>query len=527
MLSTEDRAAARRGLRRGLLSLGASLVLYFGVLALLVPWLLPGISVVGSVDELYLQLYERGPNSLNTGTFSLSETLFRDYPPWRPLVLPTVASGVAALVLLVVRLTPGPRRLALLVLAHLVGAVHLVTGIRLYYILFDGDLPKLFPELAVGVVLAGFGARAALRNGARSWTDDTGVVVDAWFAAVFLLGALVASDVYSRPDHVGISWVGYGFTAPPSAAFLFGGLLVVPLLLVAVGREVAWSVIGGRARAAVAPEERPSTDGGRTDVARSGTQASRGAAWALGTAIRRDGRAVVGAVLLLALLLVTVLAGPRYPFSADEENVHEYVSQTAGLLSEDVWFFLAEHVAVAAIVALVAAGFGLLVARLLAARSVRERVEAVAVDPIANVLQLPTVAYIGISLPFLVLFDASHSIPGWKYSVGFGIFGGLAVGPLVARVAGEELERGRGWNRAVVRGVGVATSGAAVVLLGFGWYLYDNAMRGPVFQFSVGGTWFNAWTLLVAVVVPLFLLGEGLRTAARRDPALDGSPDSP
>lgn len=551
LASVETRAAARSGLKRGLLSLFASIVLYVGGLAVVLPILL-GERLPRSSEEYVRAWYfnmQSGPRyfswptelALARGEVTewLPDHVFLGVSPRPTLSALFGAVLLAAAIVAFLGWLDAPDRPSSILrgcFAHVLGAVPVVAfAVFCWASAFDFERERLVAALTIGLVLAGFGARTLLRNGSlTACFEDSGTAVDAWVAGVFLIAAAISVTV-PLPLVLGDWWLQGGLDTHPTFAFTTSALFVAPALVLAVLRDVGWSIArerGSERRDAdgVAGTRAEGGDGARPGGRTSPDDASGGRAgaapdrtsWHLSRAVRSDRRALVGGALLVLLATLAVVVGWHVP----DPSLSTYPDDgAASLFAWHSLYPIVHHAVFGLAVALLALLLGVPIARALADSGRRGTVEAVAVDPIATVGQFPILLYVVVYAPEYAL-SSEQARSFTTRLLALAVVAGVAFAPLVVRVAGDELERGRGSRRAALRGAGVALTGAAVATLAFTFWAYEFSYLAAYRQYEWLGYRYPVLAFAAATTVPLFLLGEGLRSAARREQARDGRASS-
>ena len=516
-MNSTDRAALVRGLKRGIASAVVSLAVLTGLLYVVLRRWIPEAMYGPSQDRdgFGRLLFGR---STSVDTSMSGWELLWPLSVGRTVFIVVVATVVAVLIVagIVVLRSRSPRigTVTGAVVSFLIGAISipLLAYVALPHLFRVGigypnvsgyaDSNTLVLGVFVGSVLAGFGARALLRNGslARLRRDPTVLLVDGWLAALWIGGAVVAiGSIYSVAD------AGYWlFRAIEESdavlAFAVVLTLQIPLLGLVVLREVGWSML--RARRDVAPDG--GVVEGSTTVGQSpGPRAGR--SWLLDDVLSsrqvRVGLAGVASLGLLggvAVLLARLELLPEDAFPA--YNLELTAVLVGGFLGASLL-----GVTIATLGVLVAAG----VRRL----PRPDAVEVFTVDPLLNCLQAPFVF-----LVTMVVVLVSVDMMFWRSVTSTFVFvaiGGLAIAALVARVARLDVDDGRSAIRTTVRGVGIACTGVAVVSLSAIWpVVYSGAFAGSGFEIY----WSRIWAFglfATALIGSLFVLGEGLRRVSR------------
>lgn len=520
MLDGEERTAAGRGLKRGLASAVASLALLWGLLLGLVPRVASTYPEQYPGHESALDLvWGRNPRVVTSYASSWELLAANDW--WQTPLTVLVATVVAvALVTFLARLrtsASGPGRFLTSAVAYLLGAVSIAlliqTLVKVWFRLGAENGPYtprgygvVVPGLVVGLALAGFGARVLLRHSSLSEirSDPSALFVDGWLAVLWLGCAVVAFEqiLASGVGH----WLRRGFQTDATVLFAALLALVVPVVALAVFRDVAWSVAVARSGSRAGSADVRS-DGGATDAAptRLGISSDPDGSQRLWPSVRSNRRVSVGVAMLVAAAVTVgaflVLEWAGYP----PVQSHNFRSD---------WHFLQYTPAVfggAFAAAVIAIGGGLGLATALERLPGTRWVEAVAVDPFTTVLQFPVVY-----LAAWIVFErfGSNALTDFpSLPVFVAGLGGLALVPLVSRVVRRDRERGWSSRRIAVRATGMALCGTAVLSLWAGWILFEyGGFSAPL------GLWWNRFLAFSAFALihtaGLFLLGDGLRAVA-------------
>lgn len=335
----------------------------------------------------------------------------------------------------------------------------------------------------LGLPLAAAAARAAVRDRdvPRGW------VLDGWLFASWAVGGVVALEQLYRVKGVGFALVNAMVRSDVPLALACAAVLTGVALVLAVLREVLWTMTDRGTLAAV-PSTEATADGGAAPSA-------------LGDVLRAD-RRVQAALAAVAALLVVGLAGDA--LLAGSAAGTPTLNPTPPDLTERVVSALSVHAAGGVLSGAVAAAVGIPLG-VGAARVSRGRtVSGLALDWATN---LPLAALL------VVVFLVPVDVPEPHVVVP-----ALAVAPLVGMAAAREFGAGTSPRAAVVPALGVAAVGAAVAVLFGATYNFFGlgGLRAFRFQYPLTGGGDPALTLALGVGVPvvaLLFLGERLRRA--------------